>query len=79
MRDVGRQQFMPTPFMSENETEASMAWDAIEAGHGEVSIDETWAAARSLPPSMRHPVDKEKMVYTVAAYHALHCLVSSNS
>lgn len=75
MRDTDRQLHVPTSFMSENE--ASAAWDAIEAGHGEVNIDPEWAAARGLPTSMLHPLDQDKMVYTIAAYHAIHCLVSN--
>jgi hypothetical protein len=76
MGDVKRQIFIPTSFNSENKTQASEVWEDIEAGHGEVSIDSNWAAARGLPPSMIHPLDKKKMVYTTASYHAIHCLVS---
>lgn len=75
MKNVARQIYVPTNFMSDNETVASAAWDAIEAGHGEVNIDPEWAADRGLPTSMRHPGDQDKMVYSIAAYHALHCLV----
>ena len=71
MKDVYRQLYMPNSFNSENKTEVSVAWDAIEAGHGEVSVDPQWAAARGLPPSAIHPLDQEKMVYTIAAYHAV--------
>ncbi|PQE27157.1 Tat pathway signal sequence protein [Rutstroemia sp. NJR-2017a WRK4] len=69
-----RQQFLPNKYMYFNETESSSAWDDIKAGHGEVSIDPKWAVAQGLPPSMSHPIETEKMVYTITAYHSLHCL-----
>ena len=76
MNDVDLQLFMPTSFNSENETEASASWNSLEAGHGEESIDPDWLAARGFPTSMTHPLDPDKMVDTIAAYHAIHCLVS---
>jgi hypothetical protein len=76
MKDVARKIYVPTVFMSENETTASATWDAIESGHGEVNLDPEWAAARGLPPSMLYPGDPDKMVYSIAAYHAMHCVVS---
>jgi hypothetical protein len=76
MNDVDRQLSMPTRFNSENETEASVSWNSIEAGHGEVSIDPDWAATRGFPPSMTHPLNPDKMVCTIAAYQAINCLVT---
>jgi len=74
MKNVNRQIYTENAFVSSNETEASAAWNAIAAGHGTVSVDPEWAAARGLPPSLIHPVDGEKVVYNIAAYHAIHCL-----
>ncbi len=62
--------------MSENEKDAAEAWDAIEAGHGFVAVDPQWAVARDLPRSITHPLDSSKVVYIIAAYHGMHCLVT---
>jgi len=72
--NIERQGNLPTKFMSENETEADSAWDAIQAGHGDVAIDPGWAAARGYPPSWPHPKHPDKEVYVIEAYHAIHCL-----
>ena len=61
--------------MSSNSTEADMAWDAIEPGHGVVALDRTYAKAQGLLESSYHPREKYKVVYLIEAYHAMHCLV----
>lgn len=61
--------------MSENETEAAQAWSAIEPGHGVVALDPQWAALNGLPATKAHPINSNKAVYIVEAYHAIHCLV----
>ena len=62
-------------FMSENETEATRAWSAIEPGHGVVAVDDHWAATQKLPSTIAHPTDPRKLIYVIEAYHAIHCLV----
>ena len=66
---------VPTKFMSENETVANAAWDAIEAGHGDVAIDPKYAAKHGLPPTIAHPRDPSKLFYIIESYHSIHCLV----
>ena len=70
---------VPTKFMSENETQANEAWDAIEAGHGDVAIEPEYAAERGLPPTILHPRDPSKLLYIIESYHAIHCLVCAPS
>ena len=67
---------VPTKFMSEDETEASAAWSAIEAGHGLVNVEPSWAAEKALPETIRSPTDPSQAVYVISAYHEIHCLVS---
>ena len=74
-RNVDRRSFIPTRYMSDNETVAEAAWDQIEAGHGLVAIDPLWASAHNLPKTLIHPQDPTKVVYIIAAYHAIHCVV----
>ena len=62
--------------MSHNATEAAQAWDNIEAGHGLVAVDREWASARDLPSTFEHPRHVDKFVYTIEAYHQIHCVVS---
>ena len=65
-----------TKFMSENVTEADEAWDLVESGHGDVAIEPQYAFKHGLPPSIAHPKDDGKLLYIIAAYHAIHCIVS---
>ena len=51
-------------------------WDAIEATHGLVALDQKVAAENGLPPSIELPSDPRKAVYSLEGYHSLHCLVS---
>ena len=74
-RDKHYRGSVPTKFMSENKTEADEAWDAIEAGHGDVVIDPMYAAERGLPPTILHPRDPSKLLYIIESYRAIHCLV----
>ena len=65
--------------MSENKTEAEEAWNAIEAGHGDVVIDPGYAAERGFPPTIMHPRDSSKLLYIIEAYHAIYCIVCDPS
>ena len=73
---VERRGYLPTKYMSENETEAAAAWASIQPGHGIVAIDAQWAAAHSLPPTHTWIEDSNKLIYGIEAYHAIHCIVS---
>ena len=70
---------VPTTFMSENKTETDEAWNAIEAGHGDVVINPGYAAERGLPETIVHPRDPSKSLYIIEAYHAIHCIVCDPS
>lgn len=50
-------------------------WNNIRAAHGIVAVDHQWAAEKGLPLSDSLPSDGNKGVYTIDAYHSLHCLV----
>ncbi|KAL2036400.1 hypothetical protein N7G274_010879 [Stereocaulon virgatum] len=73
-RNIERLGSVPTPYMAENETEAAQAWSAIEPGHGVVALDPQWAAINGLPATKAHPINSDKVVYIIEAYHAIHCL-----
>jgi hypothetical protein len=45
------------------------------AGNGQVSISNTEASANKLPDSISDPDDGDKVMYVLAGYHNLHCLV----
>lgn len=62
-------------YTSNNETEADEAWDAVNIGHGLVAVEKEWAAAQKLPPSREWKPDRSKLVYSLAVYHPLHCMV----
>jgi hypothetical protein len=57
--------------------EVDRNWGQIDASLGMVSVDHELAAMNGLPPSMNDPRDNSKGLYTLEAYHSLHCLVSS--
>ena len=40
-----------------------------------MAIPDGWATEHNLPPSQRFPWDTTKGVYTLSAFHTLHCLV----
>ena len=64
--------------MSEDETEAELAWSSIEAGHGIVAVDVDWAQAQGLPQTAAYGYGEKpgKVIYGIEAYHAIHCLVN---
>ncbi|KAI9666609.1 MAG: hypothetical protein M1821_004545 [Bathelium mastoideum] len=49
-------------------------WDAITSTHGIVAVDHQWAASKGLPVSTSLERDPNKGVYTLEAYHSIHCL-----
>ncbi|TVY83823.1 Cyclochlorotine biosynthesis protein R [Lachnellula suecica] len=55
--------------------EVDKNWNAIRAAHGIVAVDHQWAVENGLPPADDLPSDHSKGVYTLEAYHSLHCLV----
>ncbi|KAI8965298.1 hypothetical protein F5Y11DRAFT_313574 [Daldinia sp. FL1419] len=55
--------------------EVDRNWDDINASLGIVSISHGLAAKYGLPPSQDDPRDHSKGIYTIEAYHSLHCLV----
>lgn len=71
--------YQDSKFTSKNETEASLAWGGILAGHGIVSITPEYAAQRNLPPTSPLPDGNGNLAYVIEAYHAIHCVVSSYS
>ncbi len=66
-----------TEYSPKNHSESDALWDAILPSHGFVAMDEGWATERQWPESMRLPIDGNKRVYLLEAYHQLHCLVRS--
>ena len=66
-----------TKFVSENATVASEVWDSIEAGHGVVAFDTAYAESYGLPATDEHPDGSGRLVYTIEAYHSMHCVVSA--
>jgi len=73
-RNVQRQIYTSTQYISENETEATLAWDSILAGHGIIALDAEYAASRNLPKTHYLPGDPSQAVYIIEAYHAIHCI-----
>lgn len=63
-------------YISENLTEANLAWDAIRTDLAAVALDSQWIESHNLAPSMRSPTDAMKHIYILEAYHVLHCVVS---
>ena len=83
--DIDRRLPVPYRWISEyaSRTAAGMDevdrnWDAIKPVHGIVAVDHKWAAEKGLPPSTSLGSDEGKGVYTIAAYHSLHCLVGNH-
>lgn len=75
-RNVRRLGLKPeTKYVSQNETQADLAWEAIEAGHGIVAFSNEQATKQGLSISREHPYRPGHMVYGLEAYHAIHCLV----
>jgi hypothetical protein len=72
---VQRTIYQHSKFVSHNETEASLAWSSILAGHGVVALDPAYVEQKQLAESMIHPNGSGKRIYVLEAYHAIHCLV----
>jgi hypothetical protein len=51
------------------------AWDAINSGHGIISVTPEFVHANNLPETIAHPLHPEKYVYAIEAYHMIHCTV----
>ena len=74
---------MPVRFVS-NYSSAGVAgmeqvdqnWNAIIGSHGIVAVDHQWAASKRLPVSESLERDASKGIYTLEAYHSIHCLVN---
>ena len=75
-RNVNRSVYEHSKYLSHNETEASLAWDSILAGHGVVAIKPQYAAQKNLPSTATLPGSSGDLVYVIEAYHAIHCVVS---
>lgn len=75
-RTIDRRLYSPSVYTSPNETEAAIAWRKIRVGHGLVALDEQYIAEHNLPKSFKWPEDRSKHIYTIEAYHAMHCVVS---
>ena len=58
-----------------NHSLADERWEALNINSGIVAIPDGWATKNNLPPTQRFPWDTTKGVYTVSAFHTLHCLV----
>ena len=58
-----------------NHSLADERWEAIDINAGIVAISDEWATEHNLPPTQRFPWDSSKGVYTLSAFHTLHCLV----
>lgn len=76
-RKMDRRVYQHSKYLSENETEASLAWDSILAGHGVIAVDPKYALQKSLPKTKELPESGGKLVYVIEAYHAIHCVVGS--
>jgi len=79
---IPRAAFRLSPFSSPNLTIALSAWESIMPGYGVVAVDREWAMSKKLPDTMplpqtpALPSDGNKLVYTLEAYHEIHCLKS---
>ena len=76
-RNVQRVNFLPNPFNSKNESEASLAWASIKSGRGVVAVNQDYVTSHNLPESFKMPGDDSKHIYILEAYHAIHCVASS--
>lgn len=73
-----RPQHWNTPFSGENKTETNALWKGLfPAGAGLVHIPRSYAAELQLPQSVPYKGNASERVYFVAAYHNIHCLVST--
>jgi hypothetical protein len=70
--------YIPSAYMSENDTEADLTWDFISPGFGVVAVTREYAEQLALPETLVWREDPNKRVYVVEAYHAIHCVVCSN-
>ena len=63
---------------SKNDTHLDEVWEAIDINDGVLAIPDDWAAQYNLAPTQRFPWDHSKGIYTLTAFHDLHCLVSTH-
>lgn len=80
--DIDIQRWVPSRFTSDYSSadasgmeQVGRNWNAIHASHGIVAVDHQWAAEHGLPLADSLQRDSSKGVYTLEAYHSLHCLV----
>ncbi|KAM3069011.1 hypothetical protein ACMFMG_004190 [Clarireedia jacksonii] len=63
-----------TPYIDGNISETNKLWaDLFPPGFGAIKVEHSWAAEQNLPPTQGDAADG-KAIYTVAAFHHLHCL-----
>lgn len=74
-RTAPRTMYLPTVYMSENRTEADIALDSINTGHGVVLVDKHWAVEHNIVDSIPHPRNSKRLIYIIEVYHAMHCIV----
>lgn len=81
--DIGRDPAVRFPWSTgygpeiTNHSLADERWEALNINAGIVALPDKWATEHNLPPTQRFPWDPTKGVYTLSAFHTLHCLVSS--
>ncbi|KAF1975243.1 hypothetical protein BU23DRAFT_566817 [Bimuria novae-zelandiae CBS 107.79] len=64
-------------YVSQNETEASIAWNSILAGHGIVAVTSQFKDQLQLHDTLLHPNGSGYHIYGLDAYHAMHCVCAS--
>ena len=65
-----------TEYGTDNLTQGSRLWEAIDFNPGIVALDLEWTKEKGLPKSQPFPWDTSKGLYVLNAYHSMHCLVS---
>jgi hypothetical protein len=78
-RKMDRVVYQHSAYVSQNETEASLAWESILAGHGVVAIDPHYASKKNLPSTVELLDGSGNLMYIIEAYHAIHCAVCVKS
>lgn len=63
-------------FSSDNQTLADDLWEALDTNPTAVALKDEYAKKIGLDLEVRFPWDDEMSVYSIQAFHQIHCLVS---
>lgn len=63
-------------YSSDNFTLADSLWQTLDTNPTAIAVKDEFARSNGLALELRFPWDDEKVVFSVKAFHQIHCIVS---